>query len=730
MSKLIKFLKPYGGIIALIFAILMVQAYCELSLPTYTSDIVNIGVQQHGITEVIPHEITEDDLDTLLLFVPNDDKATVTEAYEKNSENILELKDSIKDSDTKSDEIADILETPMFIGVIMNNEDFMEQMGGDTSNTSPEMDLSDPQVLQAAVESGALQESIDKALEGMPDTIISQATFAYIEMAYDNAGVDVESIQVDYMIKVGAKMLGLAGLSMLAAIIVGFLASRTGSGVGRTLRGKVFKKVVGFSNSEFDDFSTASLITRSTNDIQQIQFILIMMLRMCLYAPIMAAGGIWKVFQTNVDMVWLIGVGVAAVSCVVVILFVVVMPKFKIVQKLLDKINLVSREILSGLQVIRAFGTQKHEEERFDNANKDYMKLNLFVNRAMNFMMPAMMLIMNCLTVLIVWIGSHGVDAGNMQVGDMMAFIQYAMQIIMSFLMLTMISVMLPRAAVAAGRVDEVLVSKTMIKDPENAEATNKDEKGLVEFDNVSFKYPGAEENVIEDISFTANPGETTAIIGSTGSGKSTLINLIPRFYDVTGGSILVDGHDVRKITQHDLREKIGYVPQKGVLFSGDIKSNILYSNPDDTDATMERAAAVAQATDFIEAKDDKYDSPIAQGGTNVSGGQKQRLSIARAVAKDPQVYIFDDSFSALDFKTDLSLRKALREKTKDATVIIVAQRISTILNAEKILVLDEGKIVGQGTHKELLKNCDEYYQIASSQLSDKELAEDIKEVG
>ena len=488
--------------------------------------------------------------------------------------------------------------------------------------------------------------------------------------------------------------------------------------------------MVGFSNGEFDKFSTASLITRSTNDIQQIQLLSVMILRMVLYAPIMAAGGIFKVFRTNADMSWIIALAVALIVTVVVVLFAVVMPKFKVVQSMVDRLNLVSREILTGLQVIRAFSTEKYEENRFDGANKDLTKTNLFVNRAMTFMMPFMMLIMNGIAVLIVWVGGHSINDGSMQVGDMMAFIQYTMQIIMSFLMICMISVMLPRAAVSADRVDEILISSTLIHDPGSPVHFGENGIGEVRFDHVSFRYPGAEEEVLHDISFTAEPGKTTALIGSTGSGKSTLVNLLPRFYDVTEGRITIDGVDIRDVSQKELRERLGYVPQKGVLFSGDIASNILYGNPEGSEEVMREAAEIAQASEFIEEKQKKYQSPIAQGGSNVSGGQKQRLSIARAVAKHPDVYIFDDSFSALDYKTDVKLRNALKEKTAKSTVLIVAQRISTILHAEQILVLDDGKIVGKGTHRELLKNCEEYYQIASSQLSEKELENDMKEVG
>lgn len=517
-------------------------------------------------------------------------------------------------------------------------------------------------------------------------------------------------------------MAALAFLGMAASILAGFLASRVGASTGRDLRGRVFQKVVGFSNNEFDHFSTASLITRSTNDIQQIQLLTVMLLRIVLYAPILAIGGIFQVFQTNVSMSWIIGLAVVLIALVVLALFLVAMPKFRILQTLVDKVNLVMRETLTGLPVIRAFSTQKHEEERFDQANRELTRTNLFVNRAMTFMMPVMMLIMNGVSVLIMWNGAHGIDQGQMQVGDMMAFIQYTMQIIMGFLMLCMLSIMLPRAAVAADRVEEVLSSKTVIHDPGQPESFSKTKKGLLTFDHVSFRYPGADENVLHDITFTARPGETTAIIGSTGSGKSTLVNLIPRFYDVSEGSITLDGVDIRNVTQHELREKLGYVPQKGLLFSGDIASNIMFGNPDGSEEEMIEAAQIAQATEFIDAKPDGYESPISQGGSNVSGGQKQRLSIARAIAKHPEVYIFDDSFSALDFKTDVALRRALKKRTKDSTVLIVAQRISTILSAEQIIVLDDGRIAGIGTHRELLKNCEVYQQIAASQLSESEL--------
>lgn len=568
---------------------------------------------------------------------------------------------------------------------------------------------------------------IGEKVDEMPETMLEQAATIYLKEAYKNLGMDTDKIQTGYMLRTGGKMLALAAVGMIVSMIVGFLASKVGASTGRDLRGKVFRKVVEFSNGEFDKFSTASLITRSTNDIQQIQMLTVMILRMVLYAPIMGIGGVFKVFHTNVSMSWIIGLAVVLIAMVVMVLFVVAMPKFKILQNLVDRLNLVTREILTGLPVIRAFSTEKHEEERFDQANKDLTKTNLFVNRAMTFMMPTMMLIMNAISILIVWVGANGINDGQMQVGDMMAFIQYTMQIIMAFLMICMISIMLPRAAVSATRVDEVLTSTTLINDPKQPKHL-KEGKGMVEFNHVSFRYPGAEEDVLHDISFTAKPGETTAIIGSTGSGKSTMVNLIPRFYDVTEGKITIDGEDIRNVTQHELRDQLGYVPQKGVLFSGTIASNILYGNPDGSEETMMEAAKVAQAAEFIEEKPKCYDSRISQGGGNVSGGQKQRLSIARAIAKDPKIFIFDDSFSALDYKTDVTLRKALKEHTVNSTVIIVAQRISTILHADQIIVLDEGKVAGIGTHKELLKNCDVYYQIAASQLSEKELERDLNQ--
>lgn len=749
MKNLFKYVAEHWKSLLAIIAILFIQAYCDLSLPAYTSDIVNVGIQQGGIEDQVPEAIAAQEMEKLLLFVSQEEQETVLDAYDTDDSTYgteaYVLKESVAVDETKLNGLGDILASPMMLTAGFESgsdmtaqieEELKSQFKAQSGSAMPEgfdidsMMTFDIMKMMPEEQRAVLIEEMGQQMKKLPDTILEQAAVSYVKTAYEDLGMDMDELQFQYLFTTGAKMTGLAFLGMAASILVGFLASRVGAATGRDLRGKVFHKVVGFSNNEFDHFSTASLITRSTNDIQQIQLIIVMLLRIVLYAPILAIGGIFQVFQTNVSMSWIIALAVVLIALVILVLFLVAMPKFKILQTLVDKVNLVMREILTGLSVIRAFSTEKHEEERFDEANRTLTKTNLFVNRAMTFMMPVMMLIMNGVSVLIVWTGAHGIDEGQMQVGDMMAFIQYTMQIIMGFLMLCMLSIMLPRAAVAADRVEEVLGSQTVIHDPKEAKSFSGRGKGMLVFDHVSFKYPGADENVLHDITFTARPGETTAIIGSTGSGKSTLVNLIPRFYDVSKGSITLDGVDIREVTQHELREKLGYVPQKGLLFSGDIRSNILFGNPDGSEEEMVEAAKIAQASEFIDSKPDGYASHISQGGTNVSGGQKQRLSIARAIAKHPEVFIFDDSFSALDFKTDATLRKALKKRTKDSTVLIVAQRISTILNAEQIIVLDDGKIAGIGTHRELLKNCEVYRQIAASQLSESELKAGREEPG
>ena len=765
MKNLFKYAASYWKAMIAIVLILVVQAYCDLSLPAYTSDIVNVGIQQGGIEDEVPRQIATEEMEKLLLFVSEDDQQTVMDAYTEDNTSYKKeayvLKDSVAEDEDMMEDLRDILQIPMMMtSGIESGSDTTKQMedklkeqmsqgmaqsmpqGAD--QTMPEgmpmpqgetqvaslddMSMFDLLKMLPAEQRATIVEKIEEQMSEMPDTILDQAAVSFCKSAYKDLGMDMDQTQIQYLLKTGGQMAALALLGMAASILVAFLASRVGASAGRDLRSGVFHKVVGFSNNEFNHFSTASLITRSTNDIQQIQMLIVMLLRMVLYAPILAIGGVLQVMKTNVSMSWIIGLAVIIIAFVVLLLFLVVMPKFKVLQNLVDKLNLVTREILTGLPVIRAFSTEKHEEERFDDANRTLTKTNLFVNRAMTFMMPVMMFVMNGVSVLIVWTGAHGISDGQMQVGDMMAFIQYTMQIIMGFLMLCMISIMLPRAAVAADRVEEVLKSETMIHDPKQERHFPEDGKGVLTFDHVSFRYPGADEDVLEDITFTAKPGETTAIIGSTGSGKSTLVNLIPRFYDVTSGDITLDGVDIREVKQHELREKLGYVPQKGVLFSGDIASNIMFGNSHGSDDEMIEAAEIAQATEFIDTKPEKYKSPISQGGSNVSGGQKQRLSIARAIAKHPQVFIFDDSFSALDYKTDVTLRRALAEKTSGSTVLIVAQRISTILHAEQIIVLDEGKVAGKGTHAELLKNCPVYREIAESQLSRKELEAALNE--
>lgn len=767
MKNLFKYAASYWKAMIAIVLILVVQAYCDLSLPAYTSDIVNVGIQQGGIEDEVPRQIATEEMEKLLLFVSEDDQQTVMDAYTEDNTSYKKeayvLKDSVAEEENTMENLKDILQIPMMMtSGIESGSDTTKQMEDKlkeqmsqgmaqsmpqgANQTMPEgmpqgesqaesqavslddMSMFDLLKMLPAEQRATMVEKIEEQMSEMPDTILDQAAVSFCRSAYKDLGMDMDQTQIHYLLKTGGQMAALALLGMAASIMVAFLASRVGASAGRDLRSGVFHKVVGFSNNEFNHFSTASLITRSTNDIQQIQMLIVMLLRMVLYAPILAIGGVLQVMKTNVSMSWIIGLAVIIIAFVVLLLFLVVMPKFKVLQNLVDKLNLVTREILTGLPVIRAFSTEKHEEERFDDANRTLTKTNLFVNRAMTFMMPVMMFVMNGVSVLIVWTGAHGISDGQMQVGDMMAFIQYTMQIIMGFLMLCMISIMLPRAAVAADRVEEVLKSETMIHDPKQEKHFPEDGKGVLTFDHVSFRYPGADEDVLEDITFTAKPGETTAIIGSTGSGKSTLVNLIPRFYDVTSGDIMLDGVDIREVKQQELREKLGYVPQKGVLFSGDIASNIMFGNSHGSDDEMIEAAEIAQATEFIDTKPEKYKSPISQGGLNVSGGQKQRLSIARAIAKHPQVFIFDDSFSALDYKTDVTLRRALAEKTSGSTVLIVAQRISTILHAEQIIVLDEGKVAGKGTHAELLKNCPVYREIAESQLSKKELEAALNE--
>lgn len=686
MRLLFKELKKSIPAVIAIIILLFTQAVADLSLPSYTSDIVNVGIQQGGITSNVPDMISVETLNGLAMILSDAEREVIFNHF---IEDKFEDKDIYKWDGLNQEELEAILIKPVIEMMSM-------QMG--------------------------LGEEVKDNFDALPDTIIKQAGIEFVKQEYEALGMNIQKIQTNYIIKVGSKMIALALLVMATAICITFLASRVAAKMGKDLRGSVFSKVVGFSNNEMDKFSTASLITRSTNDIQQVQMLAIMFLRMVLYAPIMAVGGVLKILNTNLSMAWILVAGVGAILITVGIAFGVAMPKFKQMQTLVDRINLVMRETLIGLPVIRAFSTEKYEENRFDKANVDLTKNNLFVNRTMTFMMPTMMLLMNLISILIVWVGASHINNGAMQVGDMMAFIQYTMQIIMSFLMLTMVSVVLPRASVSADRINEILKYDISISDPDMPKESKRSLKGVVEFKDVSFRYPNAKEYALADLNFVTKPGETTAIIGSTGSGKSTLLNLIPRLYDVTDGKITVSGVDIRNQKQKDLRDKIGYVPQKGILFSGTIKSNIKFGNKKISDDAMEDSARIAQATDFIEATSQQYDNVIAQGGTNVSGGQKQRLSIARAIAINPDIYLFDDSFSALDFKTDRMLRTALKKVTKYSSVIIVAQRVSTIMDADQILVLDEGKIVGKGKHRELLDSCEVYRQIATSQLSKEEL--------
>lgn len=713
MKNIFRFLAKSKGWIAVIFCLLIVQAYCDLALPSYTSDILNIGLQQGGIEDGVLESIREESLSSLELFMKEKDVKVVEAAYGKaDKKGIRSLK---VDADQK--QLKEILEIPEAM-VYQMEQSKDSKMSLDEVKEALADGMMTKDDLQAQ-----MQKGIDK-METLTDTYITQIAVNYVSREYKAQGIDLDKIRNGYLLKMGGIMLLMAFFMSLSAVLSGLIASIVSANIGKSLRETLYEKVISFTNAEMEHFSSASLITRATNDIQQIQMVSVMLLRMVSYAPILAVGGIIKVIQTGASMSWIIVLAVIVLTASVGILMGIAMPKFKIMQTLVDRLNLVSREMLTGIMPIRAFSRERHEEKRFEEANKNLYTTQLFTNRTMTFMFPIMMFVMNGISVLIVWVGSHQVDNGTLQIGDMTAFITYAMVIVMGFLMLSMISIMLPRAGVAADRIVEVINTEVSLTDPE----TPKDDEireinGVVRFNDVSFCYPGADSPALEHISFTAEPGKTTAIIGSTGCGKSSLINLIPRFYDVTDGSITIDGTDIREISQHALREHIGYVPQKGVLFSGTIESNLKYGGESISDEDMQVAAEIAQATEFIESKREKYDSHIAQDGSNVSGGQRQRLSIARAIAKKPEIYLFDDSFSALDYKTDLTLRKALSEKTENATVIIVAQRISTILHADQILVLDEGQIVGMGTHEELLESCDTYYEIASSQLSEAELS-------
>lgn len=745
MRKVLFYLKRSWKAIVVILALLIVQAVCDLSLPDYTSKIINVGVQQGGIEYATPEVIRKDKLEEILLFTNNDIDNEIlsnyklisknnldNEEYQKlvkkyptlESEDLYELKN--RDQDTM-ERLSELFAEPMLVDFMLTNtgeesKAIQEQFKQQLPEQLQGMALIDVLKLLPETEISQIQEKISEVFKDFPESMKVQSAIAALKVEYQELELDTARMQTNYIIVAGLKMLGLALLSMATAIGVGFLGSRAAARLARDLREGVYEKVLTFGPSEFKNLGVASLITRSTNDIQQVQMLIVFSLRIICYAPIIGIGGVIKALSTNSSMAWIIAVAVMAVLSLVILVFALAMPKFKKVQKLIDRLNQVTREILNGIPVVRAFSNQKHEEKRFDIANKNLKKTTLFVDRIMAFMMPTMMFIMNSVCILIVWKGAHGINDGLMQVGDMLAFIQYTMQIIMAFLMISMFSIMFPRANVSMGRISEVLKTEPMVKNPKSPKTFSKRVQGLVEFKDVSFRYPDSDEDVLTDITFTAKPGTTTAFIGSTGSGKSTLINLIPRLYDVTDGEILVDGINVKDVTLHDLHEKIGFIPQKGVLFTGTIKSNILYGNPDGSNEEMTRAASIAQATSFIEEKEEKYESPIAQGGTNVSGGQKQRLSIARAIASNPEIYIFDDSFSALDFKTDSELRKALNKEIKDATLFIVAQRVSTIMHADQIIVLNEGKVVGIGTHNELLKNCNVYLEIAESQLSKEEL--------
>lgn len=747
-----RFFKNFKGHMPMVFTIiafLFIQAMCDLSLPDYTASLIDTGINNSGIEYATPEKISEESYQGIAMWMTDKEKSKWESAYKKQSNGNYKLKDKSKENMEKLDKtFSEPILVYSMISQAQDKKNNNENTGQDMSEYMKEIDMDslDNQAKMdlAAVQNGTMtqeqfmtahfdlirdtvRDKMGSAIDSMGDSLVQSSAISFVKKEYKKIGVDVEIKQFSYLWSTGAKMLAMALLMTVSAIIVGFLASKVSASIGKELREKVFNKVLEFSDAEINKFSTASLITRSTNDVQQIQMVCVMLLRMVAYAPILAVGGIIMVIKTHSGMEWIIVVAVAALLCLVAILMALAMPKFKIMQDLVDRVNLVSREILTGIPVIRAFSREKKEEERFDVANKSLTKVMLFTNRVMTFMMPLMMMVMYGITILIEWVASHRIDQGALEVGSMTAFITYTMQIVMSFLMITMVSIMLPRATVAAERIDDVLDTDVSIKDKKEAKMLDAP-KGIVEFKNVDFKYPDGDTNVLEGIDFIAKPGETTAIIGSTGSGKSTVAKLIPRFYDVTEGQITIDGIDVKDLSQKSIRDNIGYVPQKGILFSGTIASNIKYGAENASDEQMLEAATIAQATEFIDCKEEKYDSPISQGGTNVSGGQKQRLSIARAIAKNPRIYIFDDSFSALDFKTDAALRKALSPKVKESTVIIVAQRISTVLQAKQIIVLDDGKMVGKGTHKELMKNCEVYKQIASSQMSEAELAASLNE--
>ena len=771
MGRLLKNVKPYWKYMVVILVLLVIQAYCDLALPQYTSDIIDTGIQNSGISHILPEKITKEEYIYSSMFMTSEEKNIFDNAYKKEGDLYVCTLDE--------DELAECDEKLLLPIVLVYNMSSMKEvqfkeMVAGVMATNPEMaelagklkDMSIEDIKNATglnfstvvrddengvettyvdvrpaisilISTGMMSQemimqsrsAMESTLEAIGSSTLKSTGIAYAKICEIKAGIDIEQKQIDYLWLAGAKMVGMTLLMGVIIILLGYVSAKVGAGIGRDLREKMYTKIVSFSNTEMDKFSTASLITRSTNDIQQIQIVNIMILRMVLYAPVIGIGGIIKVIETGANMGWVIVLAVVLILGFVFTLMAIAMPKFKIMQTLIDKLNLISREILTGISVIRAFGREKREEERFDEANIELTKTQLFTNRVMTFMMPGMSFIMYFVTLLIVWVSANKIDEGNLQVGQMTAFITYTMLIIISFLMLTLLSIMLPRAIVAAERVDEVLNTDSSILSPESPKAIKSegDKTGVVKYENVCFKYPGADENVLENISFTVEPGKTLAIIGSTGCGKTTLVNLLPRLYDVTEGTITIDGINIKDLSLESLRDMIGYVPQKGVLFSGTIDSNLRFGNTEASKEEIEKAASIAQALEFIEDKPEKYESAIAEGGTNVSGGQKQRLAIARAIAKRSKIFIFDDSFSALDMKTDATLRKAIADNMSDATLIIVAQRVSTILHADEILVLEDGKIVGQGTHEELIKSCDEYLQIAKSQLSAKELGLEVK---